>query len=168
MLVRPSARAARTYSKLRALQKFGAHHADQRRPGKQHEDEEQDPEGRRDEGGENDEEIERRHRRPDVDEALEQEIGPAAEKALHRARRDADDRRDDGQDEPEEHRDAEAVDQPRHDVAALVVGAEPVEIAEDAIGIVDSLRIFGAGLLPLSWKAGRDGAGVGSSLLTVL
>ena len=75
-------------------QKFGAHHADQRRPGEQHEDEEQDPEGRRDEGRQNDEQIERRHRRPDVDEALEQQIGPAAEIALHGARGDADDRRE--------------------------------------------------------------------------
>ena len=29
-------------------------------------------------------------------------------------------------DQPEQHRDAEAVDQPRHHVAALIVGAEPV------------------------------------------
>ena len=54
------------------------------------------------------------------------EVDPAAEIALHAAGGDADDRGDDGQRQAEQHRDAEAVDQPRHHVAALVVGAEPV------------------------------------------
>ena len=37
---------------------------------------------------------------PDLDEALEQQIEPAAEVALHRAGRDPDDRAQDGQDRP--------------------------------------------------------------------
>ena len=53
-------------------------------------------------------------------------IGVAAEIALHRAGGDADNGRYDGQDQPEQNRDAEAVDQPRHHVAALIVGAKPV------------------------------------------
>ena len=62
------------------------------------------------------------------------EIGPAAEIALHRAGGDADDRGDDGQAEAEQHRDAEAVDQPRQHVAAAVVGAEPVVFKRAAFG----------------------------------
>ena len=75
-----------------------------------------------------------------------------------------------GEDQAEEHRDAEAVDEPRDHVAALIVGAEPVQIAGDAIGIVDALRIFGAAPRSrVSWKAGRATApGSGRSLLTVL
>jgi hypothetical protein len=44
--------------------------------------------------------IERGNRGPDLDEALEAEIDPAAEIALHAAGGDADDRRDDGQARP--------------------------------------------------------------------
>ena len=55
-----------------------------------------------------------------------QQIDPAAEIALHAAGGDADDRGDDGQRQAEQHRNAEAVDQARDHVAALVVGAEPV------------------------------------------
>ena len=54
------------------------------------------------------------------------QIDPAAEIALHAAGGDADDRGDDGQRQAEQHRDAEAVDQARDHVAALIVGAEPV------------------------------------------
>ena len=67
-----------------------------------------------------------RQRRPDLDEALEEEIRPAAEIALHRARRYADDGGDRGEREAEEDRNAKAIDQPRHDIAALIVGAEPI------------------------------------------
>ncbi len=125
-------------------EKLGAHQAHEPRPRKQHQHEQQDPECRRDEGGEDDEQIERRQRRPDVDEALEQQIGPAAEIALHRARHHADDRRQHREDEPEGHRDAEAIDQPRDDIAALIVGAQPVQIAEAAIDVINALFIFGA------------------------
>ena len=41
--------------------------------------------------------VERRQRRPDLDEALEQQVDPAAEIALHRAGGDADDRRQERQ-----------------------------------------------------------------------
>src|SRR4051812_11507597 len=81
-----------------------------------------------------------RQRRPDLNEALRYEIDPAAEIALDGARRDADDGRHAREDEAEENRDAEAVDQPRDDVAALVVGAEPIPF-EVAAGRVRLRRI---------------------------
>ena len=62
------------------------------------------------------------------------QIGPAAEITLHRAGGDADDRGNDGQRQPEQHRDAEAVDQPRQHVAAAIVGAEPVGFELAAFG----------------------------------
>ena len=107
-------------------QELRAHQPDQRHPGEQEEDAEQDEEAGHQHRGDDEQEIELGDRRPDLDEALEQEIGPAAEIALHRAGGDADDRGDDGEDETEQHRDAEAVDHAGDDVAALVVGAEPV------------------------------------------
>ena len=107
-------------------QELGAHHADERDPGEQQQDAEQDEEARRDDRRDDDQQIERRDRGPDLDEALEQQIDPAAEIALHRAGQDADDGGDAGEDQAEQHRDAEAVDEARHHVAALVVGAEPV------------------------------------------
>ena len=91
------------------------------------------------------EQVERRDRRPDLDEALEEEVGPAAEIALQRAGDDADHRRDAGQDEAEQHRQAEAVDEPRDDVAALVVGAEPVPL--DVAAAQGPARIPAAGAL---------------------
>jgi len=57
---------------------------------------------------------------------LKHEIDAAAEKALHGACGDADDGGDPGQNEAEQNRDAEAIEQARDDVAALIVGAEPV------------------------------------------
>jgi hypothetical protein len=63
---------------------------------------------------------------PDLDETLEQQVGPAAEIALHGARGNTDDRAEEGEHEPEEDRDAEAVDEPGHHIACLVVGPQPV------------------------------------------
>ena len=63
---------------------------------------------------------------PDLDDALEEEVDPAAEEALAGAGDDADQARDRRDHQREEHRDAEAVDDARDHVAGLVVGAEPV------------------------------------------
>ena len=83
----PSARAALTYSKLRARRNSArttptsdAHEKSSRMPsstkklGAQHR-------------GDDEQQVERRDRRPDLDEALEDEVDPAAEIALHRAGR---------------------------------------------------------------------------------
>src|SRR6185437_12646981 len=124
----PSARAAWMYSKLRP------HQPDQRHPGKQQQDAEQHEEARRQHRRNDEQQIERGNRGPDFDETLEQKVGPAAEIALHGAGGDADDRGHDRQEQPEQHRDAEAVNEPRQHVAAAVVGAEPVVFERAAFG----------------------------------
>ena len=82
---------------------------------------------------------------------MKAEIDPAAEIALNAAGRDADDGRNDGQAKAEQHRDTKAVDQPRHHVAALIVGAEPVvfEVAAalEAL-LLDHAFAFGLGQHP--------------------
>ena len=90
------ARGAHVVEVARA-QELGAHHADQRHPAEQQHQAEQPPEARRDDAGQDDQQVERRHARPDLDEALQQQVDPAAEVALHRAGGDADDRAEDGQ-----------------------------------------------------------------------
>ena len=170
MIVRfetPSARAAWMYSKLRPRRNSARTSADQRHPGEQQQDAEQHEEARHQHRRDDQQQIERRDRGPDLDEALEQQIGPAAEIALHRAGRDADDRGDDGQHQPEQHRDAEAVDQPRQHVAALVVGAEPVvfEVAAAVAALLLDHRL--ALLLRSASRSAGDGAGVGRSRLCV-
>ena len=91
-LASPSARAALTYSKFRARKNSARTTMHERHPGKQQKNAEQHEEARRDDRGNDDQEIEMRERRPYLDEALEDEIGPAAEIALHRAGRDPHDR----------------------------------------------------------------------------
>src|SRR4029077_16387339 len=70
--------------------------------------------------------VERRHGVPDLDRSLKYEIAPAAEITLHSTGRDPDNRGNAGENEPEQHGYAEAIDQPRHHVEALGVGAERV------------------------------------------
>src|SRR5690606_9942892 len=72
-------------------QEFGPDHADEGHPGKKQHDAEQDEEAGRQNGRDDENEIEHRDRRPDLDEALEQKVRPAAEIALHGAGRHADD-----------------------------------------------------------------------------
>jgi hypothetical protein len=55
---------------IAGAQEFGAHDADKRHPGKQQHDPEQDPEARRQHGGDDQQHVEHRHRRPDLDDAL--------------------------------------------------------------------------------------------------
>ena len=105
-------------------QEFRPHVAHQRGPAEQQHDGEQDPEAGLHQARQDDQEIERRQARPDLEEALEGKVDPAAEIALHRAGGDADDRAQDGEAEAEQHGDAKAVDHPRQHVARLVVGAE--------------------------------------------
>jgi hypothetical protein len=63
-------------------------------------------------------------RAPDFDQALPDEIDAPAVEALQRARQHAD--RDARQRERHQHRQPKSVQQPREDVAAELVGAEPV------------------------------------------
>ncbi len=109
-------------------QELGPHEVDEVHPGEQQQDAEQHEERRRDHGRHDDQNVEMRQRGPDLDHALHDEVGPAAEIALHGPGRDADDGRDAGQQQREHHRQAEPVDQPGQDVAPVVVGAEPVRL----------------------------------------
>jgi hypothetical protein len=54
---------------LRPAQELRAHHADQRHPAEQQHDAEQHPEARLDEARQNDQDVKRRHARPDLEEA---------------------------------------------------------------------------------------------------
>ena len=94
-----------------AAQELGAHQPDQGHPAEQQHDAQQQPEAGLDDARQDDQQVERRHARPDLDEALEQEVDQPAEIALHRAGDDADDRAQDREHQAEQHRDAEAVDQ---------------------------------------------------------
>ena len=81
---------------------------------------------RLDHAGEDDEDEQDRQARPDFDDALAHEVHLAAEVALQGAHGDADHRADGSEREAEQHREAEAVDEPRKGVLGAVVGAEPV------------------------------------------
>ena len=80
-----------------------------------------------DHAGKDDQEIEHRQAGPDLHEALKRDVDPTAVIALDRAGGDADDRAEDRQRQAEQHRDAKAIDQPCQHVAALIVGAEPID-----------------------------------------
>ena len=86
--VRHAERARRVdIFEIAGAQELGAHDADEADPGEQQHEAEQDEEARRQDGGDDQQQIEHRDRRPDLDEALEDQVGPAAEIALHGAGR---------------------------------------------------------------------------------
>ena len=70
-------------------EKLSPNHADKSHPGKEQQQAEQPPEVRLDHAGENNQEIQKWHTRPGFDEALEQEVYPAAKVALYGCRRHA-------------------------------------------------------------------------------
>jgi hypothetical protein len=90
-----------------------------------------------------------RQRRPYLDEPLENEVGPSAEIALHRASRDTNDRRDPGKRQPEQDRQAKAIEQPGENIAALIVCSKPVPF-------------YVAASVLLSIQVGGEGAGRGN------
>ena len=160
MMVRfdtPSARGLDIFE-IAPAQELGAHQADQRHPGEQQQDPEQHEKPGHQHRRDNEQEVERGDGGPDLDEALEQEIGPAAEIALHGAGRHADDGGYDGEHEAEHHGQAEAVDETRRHVAALVVGAEPVvfEVAAAAEALaLDHALAFRLGQQPRRFRRRR-------------
>ena len=87
-----------------------------------------------------------RQRRPDLDHPLHDEVEPAAEIALHGAGEDADHRRDAGEHQAEQHRDAKAVDEAGDDVVPVLIGAEPQRL-ELAAGPGDGRRVLDVLLL---------------------
>src|SRR5262245_21974629 len=121
-------------------QELRSHHSHQRNPCEGKHDAEQDEETGRQDCRYDQDQVEYRNSRPDFDEALEEEVGPTAEIALHGAGPDANDRRAQCQDEAEQYGNAEPVDDAGQNVAGLVVRAEPVPVADRAVRIVDALR----------------------------
>src|SRR4029453_2547200 len=119
--------------KIAAAQELGAHDADQVDPMKQQQHAQQGPEAGHKNGGNDDQYEQGRDRRPDLEKALEDQIHPATEVTLRRARCDADEGRENGEQKPEQYRDAKAVDHPRQHIAALIVGAKPVAITDGMI-----------------------------------
>src|SRR5690606_17871543 len=77
---------------------------------------------------------------------------------LHRTGGHADDRRTEREDETEQDRYAKSVDDAGKHVTRLVVRAEPVPVADRAIGVVDAARIGLAARLPVI-EPGRFGGG---------
>ncbi len=143
-------------------QEFGTHHPDEADPREQQHNAEKHEEAGRQDGGDDQQDVEHRHGRPDLDEALHQEIGPAAEITLNRTGRHTNDGRADGERQAEKNRDAEAINDTRRDVARLVICTEPIEIAERTAGISRPLRIAGATLLLGHQPEGWRGCGMGN------
>ncbi len=84
----PSARAARTYSKLRARRNSARTTPTSEVQPKKRDQQRQQPEVHREDRREDDDDVEARHVDPELDDALEEEVDQAAEIALHRTRRD--------------------------------------------------------------------------------
>src|SRR5271154_6652398 len=106
---------------ITTAQKLSAHQTNQRDPRKQQENTEQHEEAGHQHRGQDQEQIKRWNRGPNLDESLEAEIDPAAEIALHATSGNADDRGDDRETQAEQDRDTESVDQARDHVTALIV-----------------------------------------------
>jgi len=109
-----------------SAEELGTHHVDQAHPGKQQHDAQQPPEVRLHEAGQDDQQEQHRQARPDFQEALAEQVDPAAVEALQGTGEHADQRADQGQGQGKQHRHAEAVDDPCQHIAALIVGAQPV------------------------------------------
>ena len=107
-------------------QEFRANNTYETDPGEQQQHDQQPPEVRFYEAGHDDQDVKLRHGGPDLDQSLTEEVQATAVKALEGADGDADDGRDDDHREAEEHRDAEAVDHPRHHIPRLIVGSQPM------------------------------------------
>ena len=112
---------------LAVAQELGAHVVGQAHPAEQREQDQQQRDAGREHGAEDDQQVQLGHGAPDLDEALERQIGLAAEIALDRAREHADQRRrSPSAPAPNSTLSAKPVDQLRQQVAPAVVGAEQV------------------------------------------
>ncbi len=111
---------------LAVAQKFGAHVVGQTHPAKQAQQHQQQRHAGRKDGTEDDEQIQLGHGAPDLDEALERQVGLAPKVTLNRPGQHAQQGARDRQRQRKQHTDAEAVNQLRQQVAPPVVGAQPV------------------------------------------
>ncbi len=111
---------------LPVAQKLGAHIVGQPHPAEQREQHQQQGQAGREHRRKNDQQIQLRHRSPDLHQPLYRQIDAPAEIALHGADEQAQQRARDGERQREQHRQPEAVDQPRQHVTPAIVGAQPM------------------------------------------
>ncbi|MNJ60461.1 hypothetical protein D3C77_561950 [compost metagenome] len=83
--------------KVTSAKELGSHHIHQCQPGKQRHDPQQPPEVWLDEAAEDDQQVEHRQARPDLQNALPDQVDPTSVVALQGAGGNADHRADQGQ-----------------------------------------------------------------------
>ena len=111
---------------LRLRHRLGAHDAAEARPVDDGDRGDDRSDARAEDGDEQDRQQDRRKRHPDVDEARNRAVDPAADTSPREARARAGQRRETRGDEGDDQRDPRTIDQARQHVAAEVVGAEVV------------------------------------------
>ena len=111
---------------IAGAQELGADHPDQSHPAEQQQEPQEPPEIGLYDGGQDDQQVEQGDAFPNFNEALEDEVDPAAEVALDGARGDPDDAAEHRQRQAEQHRNPESVNQPGDHVTRLVVGPQPI------------------------------------------
>ena len=107
-------------------QEFGPHHADQRGPTERNEDEEHHPDRWRQDRNDDQDDEKLWHRGPNFLDTLKCQVDPATEEALRRARKHANQRRDDRDRETEQDRQAEPIDNACQHVTSLSVRTKPM------------------------------------------
>ena len=112
---------------IAVAQELGPDIVGQPHPAKERQDHQQDQHPRFEERGEDQQQIELGHRAPDLDEALQDQVGLSTEIALNRAGDQADRDANGSQRQPEEHRHPKAVDEAGEHIAAAIIGAKPVD-----------------------------------------
>ena len=111
---------------LAVAQELGPHIVAQAHPAKQAQQQQQQAHAGLEQRREDDQQVELGQRAPDLDQPLQQQIGAAAEIALDCTGGQPQQHAGGGQRKREQHRESKAVQQAREQVAAAVVGAEPV------------------------------------------
>ncbi|VDO18304.1 unnamed protein product, partial [Brugia timori] len=146
---------------LAVAQELGAHVVGQRHPAEQAQQHEQQQHAGREDGAEDDQQVELGHRTPDLEQPLQEQVGLAREEALDRADGDAQHHAHGRERQREQHADAETVDQLRQQVAPAVVGAQQVLArGRGRVGllgeVIERARAVGIGRVERPVGAGRD------------
>ena len=111
---------------LAVAQKLGAHVVGQAHPAKQAQQNQQQADAGLKHRRKDDEQVELGHGTPNLDEALHGQIDLAHKETLNGARHHTQDGAGDGERQREQHRDPKTIEQTRQQIAAPVVGAQPV------------------------------------------
>ena len=109
-----------------SAEKFGPHHTNQCHPTEEQHDQQKPPEIRFDKTGQDDQQVELGHARPDFHEPLKKQVRFPSVIPLDRAGDDADDAAEKGQHQPEQHGNPETIDQTCDHIPALVIRAKPI------------------------------------------